>query len=124
MRIIHLFVVIFAPELESETMNIVFDSTALEELYSCGSSLDKRYKRLSEDIVKRYVKTVNYLKAARRVEDLYLIKSLHYEKKKGDLKDVEAVWINDQYRLLFHSSPNEDGIVVNALLTDISKHYE
>lgn len=75
-----MFVVIFAPEYESETMNIDFDSTALEELY--------------------------------------------YEKKKGDLKDVEAVWINDQYRLLFYSSPDEKGIVVNALLTDISKHYE
>ena len=105
-------------------MKIEFDSTALEELYSSGSTFDKRYKRLPEDIIKRYVKTVNYLKAARRIEDLYLIKSLHYEKKKGDLKDVEVVWINAQYRLLFHSSPNESGIVVNALLTDISKHYE
>ena len=65
--------------------------TPLEELYSSGTTLDKRYKRLPEDIVKRYIKTVNYLKAARRVEDLYLIKSLHYEKKKGDLKDTEAV---------------------------------
>lgn len=62
-------------------MKIEFDSTALEELYSSGTTLDKRYKRLPEDIIKRYVKTVNYLKAARR-------------------------------------------IVVNALLTDISKHYE
>lgn len=60
-------------------MNIEFDSTALEELYSSGTTLDKRYKRLPEDIIKRYVKTVNYLKAARRIEDLYLIKSLHYE---------------------------------------------
>ena len=47
-------------------MKIEFDSTALEELYSSGTTLDKRYKRL----------------------------------------------------------PDESGIVVNALLTDISKHYE
>ena len=105
-------------------MNIYFDSVALEELYSYGTTRDNNYKRLPKDIVKRYVKTVNYLKAARRIEDLYLIKSLHYEKKNGGLNDVEAVWINDQYRLLFYSSPDEDGIVVNALLTDISKHYE
>ena len=57
-------------------MKIDFDSTALEELYSSGTTLDKRYKRLPEDIIRRYVKTVNYLKAARRIEDLYLIKSL------------------------------------------------
>ena len=105
-------------------MNIEFDNTALEELYTNGATEDRQYKRLSKDIVKRYVKVVNYLKAARRLEDLFLIKSLHYEKKKGDLNGVDAVWINDQYRLLFHSSPDDSGIIVNALLTEISKHYE
>ena len=105
-------------------MNIEFDNSALEELYTKGTTQDRQYKRLPKDIVKRYVKVVNYLKAARRLEDLFLIKSLHYEKKKGDLKGVDAVWINDQYRMLFHSSPDEQGIIVNALIFEISKHYE
>lgn len=105
-------------------MTIDFDNKALEELYTKGVTKDNSYRRLSRDIVKRYIKVVNYIKAARRVEDLFLIKSLHYEKKKGDLKGVDVVWINDQYRLHFHSTPDETGIVVNALLTDISKHYE
>jgi len=38
---------------------------------------------------------VNYIRGARRLEDLFQIKSLHYEKKKGDLNGVDAVWIND-----------------------------
>jgi proteic killer suppression protein len=105
-------------------MNIEFDNTALEELYILGTTHDHQYKRLSKDIIKRYVKVVNYLKAARRLEDLFLIKSLHYEKKKGNLNGVDAVWINDQYRLLFHSSPDESGIIVNAMIFEISKHYE
>lgn len=105
-------------------MNIEFENTALEELYTSGFTQNRQYKRLSKDIVKRYIKTVNYLKAARRIEDLFLIKSLHYERKKGDLKGVDAVWINDQYRLLFRSSPDSGGIIVNALIFDISKHYE
>jgi Plasmid maintenance system killer protein len=105
-------------------MNIEFENTALEELYTNGSTKDSRYKKLSKDIIKRYIKVINYMKAARRLEDLFFIKSLHYEKKKGDLKGVDAVWINDQYRLLFYSSPNENGIIVNALLFEISKHYE
>lgn len=105
-------------------MNIEFETKALEELYTTGSTSDSNYKRLSKDVVKRYVKVVNYLKAARRIEDLFLIKSLHYEKKKGDLNGVDAVWINAQYRLLFHSSPDKTGIIVNALLFKISKHYE
>jgi len=105
-------------------MNIDFDNTALEELYTNGTTRDNKYRRLSKDIVKRYVKVVNYLKAARRIEDLYFIKSLHYEKKKGDLNGVDAVWINEQFRLLFNSTPDKSGIVVNALIFEISKHYE
>ena len=105
-------------------MNIEFDNAALEELYTSGATQDHQYKRLPKDIIKRYVKVVNYLKAARRLEDLFLIKSLRYEKKKGDLNGVDAVWINDQYRLFFHSSPDDSGIIVNALLFEISKHYE
>ena len=105
-------------------MNIEFDNAALEELYTCGSTQDHQYKRLPKDIIKRYIKVVNYLKAARRLEDLFLIKSLHYEKKKGDLNGVDAVWVNAQYRLFFYSSPDDSGIIVNALLFEISKHYE
>lgn len=105
-------------------MNIQFDNAALEELYTTGRTQDRQYKRLSKDIVKRYIKIVNYIRSARRLEDLFLIKSLHYEKKKGNLKGIDVVWINDQYRLLFYSSPDETGIIVNALLFEISKHYE
>ena len=105
-------------------MNIEFSNAALEELYTKGTTQDHQYKRLSKDVVKRYIKVVNYIKAVNRLEDLFQIKSLHYEKKKGDLKGVDAVWINDQYRLLFKSSPDETGIIVNALLFEISKHYE
>lgn len=67
---------------------------------------------------------MNYLKAAPRIETLFQIKSLHYEKKEGVLRGVDAVWINNQYRLLFYSTPDKVGIVVNALLIEISKHYE
>lgn len=105
-------------------MNIEFQNKGLEDLYFLGSTEEKTYNRLSKDIIKRYIKVVNYLKAANRIEDIYPIKSLHYEKKKGNLKGIDAVWINDQYRLLFESSANEQKIIVNALLLEISKHYE
>lgn len=105
-------------------MIVEFDDRALEHLFLFGTADDRNYRRLPEAIVKSYVKVVNYIRAARRIEDLYLIKSLHYEKKRGTLKDKEAVWINDQYRLIFKSSANRDGIKVNALLIEISKHYE
>ncbi|MBR1550605.1 MAG: type II toxin-antitoxin system RelE/ParE family toxin [Bacteroidales bacterium] len=105
-------------------MNITFEDKALEELYLSGRTGAKKYARLPLDVVKRYVKTVNYIKAASRIEDLFTVGSLHYEKKSGTMNGVKAVWSNAQYRLLFHSSPNEGGIIVNALLEEISKHYE
>ena len=105
-------------------MNIVFEDQALADLFFTGSTDDKRYKRLRKDLILRYVKVVNYMRAARRIEELFYINSLHYEKKVGKLNGMEAVRINDQYRLLFRSSPNKQGIIVNALLTEISKHYE
>ena len=92
----------------------------MEELYTNGETQDHEYKKLSKNVVKQYIKVVNYIRSV----DLYRIKSLHYEKKKGDLNGVDAVWINDQYRLFFYSSPDESGIIVNALLFEISKHYE
>ena len=106
------------------TKKIEFEDIALEELYTNGSTNSGQYRKLPKDVVKQYVKVVNYIKAVRRLEDLFYIKSLHYEKKKGDLKGVDAVWINKQYRLFFYSSSNEEGIVVNTLLFEISKHYE
>lgn len=105
-------------------MNVTFEDSALEELFLSGKTTAKKYSRLSQDVMKRYVKVVNYIKAASRIEDLFTVCSLHYEKKCGSLKGVEAVWITAQYRLLFHSTPNKDGIIVNALLEEISKHYE
>lgn len=63
-------------------MNIEFENPALEELYTVGATQDRQYKRLPKDIIRRFVKVVNYLKAARRLEDLFFIKSLHYEKER------------------------------------------
>lgn len=105
-------------------MRIEFEDKALEELYVNGTTSSSKYRKLPNDLVRQYIKVVNYIRAVRRLEDLFCIKSLHYEKKKGNLHGVDAVWINKQYRLFFYSSPDENGIVVNALLFEISKHYE
>lgn len=80
-------------------MKIFFEDKALEDLYYFGQTSDKKYKRLR-------------------------INSLHYEKKAGDLEGQEFVRINDKYRLRLKSFAEEDGIVVNVILIEISKHYE
>ncbi len=105
-------------------MNIFFDDEALEELYSTGRTSDKKYKRLQSGVIKAYIKAVNYLRVATRIEDLFRIHSLRYEKKTGDLQGQEYVRINNKYRLRFTSFAGQDGIALNVKLIEISKHYE
>ena len=50
-------------------MKIVFEDSALEELYVNGTTTHSPYRKLAKDVVKQYVKVVNYIRAARRIED-------------------------------------------------------
>ncbi len=54
-------------------MNIFFDDEALEELYSTGRTSDKKYKRLQSGVIKAYIKAVNYLRVATRIEDILCV---------------------------------------------------
>jgi proteic killer suppression protein len=55
-------------------MNIEFDNTAMEELYTNGETQDHEYKKLSKNVVKQYIKVVNYIRSVRRLED-YIVSS-------------------------------------------------
>ena len=85
-------------------MNIYTEDEALIELLEVGCTNDKRYKRLPKDVIKGYIKAYNHLRAAKRIEDLFRIGSLHYERLKGDLKDFESVRCTGRWRLIFKSS--------------------
>lgn len=91
-------------------MNIYTEDEALIELLEVGCTNDKRYKRLPKDVIKGYIKAYNHLRAAKRIEDLFRIGSLHYERLKGDLKDFESVRCTGRWRLIFKSSTIEQFI--------------
>jgi proteic killer suppression protein len=54
------------------------------------------------------------------------LKSLHYEKKEGDLQGIEAVYVNNQYRLEFNSRKEGENpnIVIICSLLELSNHYK
>ncbi|MCF8222821.1 MAG: type II toxin-antitoxin system RelE/ParE family toxin [Bacteroidales bacterium] len=106
-------------------MRVVFKKDYLLELFTVGKAKKKKYS-FQPQVVKQYIKTVNILKAAPNIETLYQIKSLHYEKKCGKLKDIEAVWVNDQYRLEFKTSIEGESpnIITICSLLDLSNHYK
>jgi len=106
-------------------MKIEFEKEYLRELYETGKTTDKKY-RFQPQVINGYLKCVRALWRAIRMEDLFLIKSLNYEKLKGDKKGLSSVRINDQYRLEFREITNPNNILEIKIcsLTDITNHYK
>ena len=106
-------------------MKIEFEKEYLSELYYTGKTTDKKY-RFQPQIVKGYVKCVRLLIKAKKTEDLYLIKSLNYERLKGDKKGLSSVRINDQYRLEFREvvDSHDINVITICSLKDITNHYK
>jgi len=106
-------------------MKIEFGKEYLRELYEKGKTSDKKH-RFQPQTIKGYIKCVRVLYRAKRMEDLFPIHSLNYEKLKGDKKGLSSVRINDQYRLEFKELPDEDNNlrIEICLLTEITNHYK
>lgn len=106
-------------------MKIEFEHEYLRELYEEGKASGKKY-RFQPQAIKQYIKTVDILKREPDTESLYQYKSLHYEKKEGNLQDIEAVYVNMQYRLEFRSRLEgaEPDVVTICSLLDLSNHYK
>lgn len=106
-------------------MDIIFKKQYLEDLFTGKVKAYREYKS-NPQLVKQYIKTINTLKSITRIEQLYQIKSLSYEKKEGNLKGISAVKVNKQYRLLFQEvASNSDNITIDIFeIEKLSKHYQ
>jgi len=106
-------------------MRIDFTKEYLSDIYEGKVKKYNEYKS-NHQLVKQYIKTINKLKGITKIEQLYQIKSFHYEKKVGDLEGISAVWVNIQYRLLFREVATEsENLVIDLLeIEQLSKHYE
>ena len=107
-----------------EPMEIKYREEYLTELYEEGKTSSKKH-RFAKDIVKRYKKTVDRLKPANKIEDLFPIKSLNYEKLSGNKKGLESVRVNDKYRIEFISflEGEEPNTITICEITELNNHY-
>ena len=106
-------------------MNITSEDEALLELFENGKTSDKKYKRLPIAVIKGYVKAVNKMRAATRIEDIMHDKELNYERLHGDRKHQESVRCDRTWRLIFQSSPADGSIIITEIeLIEISHHYD
>lgn len=105
-------------------MIVTFEKTYLKELYECGKTSDKKH-RFQPSIIKRYKDRINYLKAASSKEELYPIKSLHFEALHGNKKGLFSIKVNDQYHIEFSIAENPEQYILNVCnIIELSNHYE
>lgn len=105
-------------------MKVFFNEEYLERLYTEGDTGTKKY-RYQPQVVRGYQKGVKYLIQARRKEDLFPFKSLHFEALHGDKEGRFSIKANDQYRIEFTLTETEDEpIVTICTIIELSNHYK
>ena len=103
-------------------MRVDFKTEYLEYLYVTPLEEIKGKHAFSKDIIKQFKKKVQLLIVISKIEQLKQFRGLYFEFLKGDRKGECSIRINDQYRLVFEQTSNEEISII--LVTEISKHYE
>ncbi len=89
-------------------MEVVFADPALARLES-----DAYFTAgFDPGVVKAYRKRVAFIRAAADVRDFYNMKSLHYEKLKGDREGQHSMRLNDRWRLILELRTEASGKTV------------
>lgn len=105
-------------------MEIIFEKNYLEELYKNGKTCSKKH-RFQPAVIRKYIQTIDKLRAAKNTEGLYPIKSLNYEKLIGDKNGLESVRVDKKFRIEFISSVEgeEPNTITICSITELSNHY-
>jgi proteic killer suppression protein len=107
-----------------KTMEIHFDKEYLQQLYEEGKTKDKKY-RFQPQMVKRYQLRIKTLEYVQNIEELYAIRSFHYEVLKGDKAGISSIRVNDQYRIEFTVKQSTSETVVTICnILELSNHYK
>lgn len=116
-------IIIFAPKIVI-VMIVTFNEDYLEKLYTKGETGIKRL-RFQPQIVRGYQKGIKFLIQAKRKEDLFPFKSLHFEALHGDREGRFSIRANDQYRIEFTLEETDDEPVVTICnIMELSNHYK
>ena len=116
-------IIIFAPKIIT-IMVVTFNEDYLETLYTKGKTGTKK-NWFQPQIVRGYQKGIKYLIQAKRKEDLYPFKSLHFEALHGDKEGRFSIKANDQFRIEFTlEESDEEPVVTICNIMELSNHYK
>ena len=116
-------IIIFAPKIVI-VMIVTFNEDYLEKLYTKGETGIKKL-RFQPQIVRGYQKGIKFLIQAKRKEDLFPFKSLHFEALHGDKEGRFSIRANDKYRIEFTLEETDDEPIVTICnIMELSNHYK
>ena len=95
-------------------MRIDFLGKKLEALYT----REKGARRLDPEVYEAFLEVVAAVQAAKSPQDLRALKSLHYEKLKGDRRADRSLRLHKGYRLIVREQRDADGIYVEIIEID------
>lgn len=105
-------------------MIVIFGKEYLRTLYTEGRSSEKKH-RFQPDIIRRYKRCIDYLKAAADKEALFLFNSLKFEALKGDKAGLFSIRVNNRYRIEFSlQESDEQPIMTICNIVELSNHYK
>ncbi len=90
-------------------MEVRFDDPRLARLETDPTFVAREF---SQDVVRSFRKKMQFIRAAADERDLYAMKSLHFEKLKGDRAHQRSMRLNDQWRLILEFETTAGGKVV------------
>ena len=93
----------------------------MKDLYTNNETEYSKYG-VQLSVVKKYIETIDKLKAANCIDELYPIKSINYERPLGNKKDFESVRINDKYRVEFKTKKCSYRHITICLIVEIVNH--
>jgi len=103
-------------------MIIIIQDEHLEILYQ--GKKPKGKPRYNNEIVKKFIKTVDRLKFSDTIADIKAQRSLNFEALKGDLKGKYSVRVDIKYRLILRIESNRAIVEDVIIVEELSNHYE
>lgn len=103
---------------------VVFDKKYLRDFYEFGRNDDKKH-RFQPQVIKSYKRGIDYLKQVKDKEELFYIKSLHFEALRGEKRGLFSIRAGLQYRIEFTIKESlDDSVLTICNIIELSNHYE
>ena len=98
----------------STSVRIDFLDKRLQALYT----QEKGARRLDPEVYVAFLEVVAAVQSAKSPQDLRALKSLHYEKLKGERKADRSLRLHKGYRLIVREQRDADGISIEIIGID------